>query len=223
MIRLLWSDAMIKHIADLMIRVNSKDSALLPKVSVQLTDIQKRFANLLKAVEAGIFNDTTQQRMTELEQQRQQLKIEIAKEKMKKTRVSREDVIEWLLRFRDLDMKKENHRCILNDSFLNTAYVYYDEIALMFNYREGTETISLAQVEGSDLLFFWGSDVNRKGHTKWYALFAVMTLHRICNRSALNQEIDRKGLPEYPAAKHVQGNEAQSPVHCPEKSQNWVS
>ena len=162
MMRLLWSDAMIKHIADLMIRVNSKDSALLPKVSAQLTDIQKRFTNLLKAVEAGIFNDTTQQRMTELEQQRQQLKIEIAKENMKKTRVSREDVIEWLLRFRDLDMKKENHRCILNDSFLNTAYVYDDKIALMFNYREGTETISLAPVEGSDLLFFWSNDVNSK-------------------------------------------------------------
>lgn len=81
---------------------------------------------------------------------------------MKKTRVSREDVIEWLLRFRDLDMKKENHRCILNDSFLNTAYVYDDKIALMFNYREGTETISLAPVEGSDLLFFWSNDVNSK-------------------------------------------------------------
>ena len=162
MMRLLWSDAMIKHIADLMIRVNSKDSALLPKVSAQLTDIQKRFTNLLKAVEAGIFNDTRQQRMTELEQQRQQLKIEIAKENMKKTRVSREDVIEWLLRFRDLDMKKENHRCILNGSFLNTAYVYDVKIALMFNYREGTETISLAPVEGSDLLFFWSNDVNSK-------------------------------------------------------------
>lgn len=53
--------------------------------------------------------------------------------------------------------------------------------------------------------------------------FIVMTTNRICNCFALNQEIDRKGLPEYLAAKHVQWNEAQSPVHCPEKSQNWVS
>ena len=59
--------------------------------------------------------------------------------------------------------------------------------------------------------------------TKWYALFAVTTLHRICNRFALSQEIDRKGLPEYPAAKHVQWNEVPSPEHWPEKSQNWVS
>lgn len=114
-------------------------------------DIQKRLANLLKAVEAGIFNDTTQQRMTELEQQKQKLEIEIAKEKLKKPNISREDVAGWLYHFRELDVKKEKHRRILIDSFVNAVYVYDDKITLIFNYKEGTETISLAQVEGSDL------------------------------------------------------------------------
>lgn len=53
--------------------------------------------------------------------------------------------------------------------------------------------------------------------------FMVMTTNRICNRFPLDQEIDHKGLPEYPEAKHVQWNEVPSPEHCPEKSQNWVS
>lgn len=151
MMRLLWSDAMVERIADLVVAESSKDSALLPKLSAQLTDIQKRLANLLKAVEAGIFNDTTQQRMTELEQQKQKLEIEIAKEKLKKPNVSREDIAGWLYHFRELDVKKEKHRRILIDSFVNAVYVYDDKITLTFNYREGTETISLAQVESSDL------------------------------------------------------------------------
>ena len=151
MVRLLWSDAMVERIADLVVAESSKDSALLPKLSAQLADIQKRLANLLKAVEAGIFNDTTQQRMTELEQQKQKLEIEIAKEKLKKPNVSREDIAGWLCHFRELDVKKEKHRRILIDSFVNAVYVYDDKITLTFNYREGTETISLAQVESSDL------------------------------------------------------------------------
>ena len=151
MVRLLWSDAMVERIADLVVAESSKDSALLPKLSAQLADIQKRLANLLKAVEAGIFNDTTQQRMTELEQQKQKLDIEIAKEKLKKPNVSREDIAGWLCHFRELDVKKEKHRRILIDSFVNAVYVYDDKITLTFNYREGTETISLAQVESSDL------------------------------------------------------------------------
>lgn len=142
---------MVERIADLVVAESSKDSALLPKLSAQLTDIQKRLANLLKAVEAGIFNDTTQQRMTELERQKQKLEIEIAKEKLKKSNISREDVAGWLYHFRELDVKKEKHRRILIDSFVNAVYVYDDKITLTFNYREGTETISLAQVESSDL------------------------------------------------------------------------
>ena len=151
MMRLLWSDAMVERIADLVVAESGKDSALLPKLSAQLADIQKRLANLLKAVEAGIFNDTTQQRMTELEQQKQKLEIEIAKEKLKKPNISREDVAGWLCHFRELDVKKEKHRRILIDSFVNAVYVYDDKITLTFNYREGTETISLAQVKSSDL------------------------------------------------------------------------
>lgn len=151
MIHLLWNDTMIERIADLAVKEIDKDSVLLPKLYTQQADIHKRLANLLKAIEAGIFNDTTQRRMTELEQQQEKLENEIAKEKLKKPSISREDLIAWLLRFCDLDMKKENHRRILIDSFLNAVYVYDDKITLIFNYKEGTETISLSQVEGSDL------------------------------------------------------------------------
>ena len=42
---------MVERIADLVVIESTKDSVLLPKLSAQLTDIQKRVANLLaKAV-----------------------------------------------------------------------------------------------------------------------------------------------------------------------------
>ena len=149
--RLLQNDKLIERIADMMVEELGAESVLLPKLRAQLVDTRKRLNNLLKAVEAGIFNDTTQTRMAELEQQRTQLETEIAKEELAKPQISQEDIIAWLCRFRDLDIQKESHRRILIDSFINSVYVYDDKIVLAFNYREGTETISLAQVQGSNL------------------------------------------------------------------------
>ena len=149
--RMLDNDTIIERIADIVAEVTGKESVLLPKLTAELKDVQKKLGNLLKAVEAGIFNDTTQRRMTELEERKEHLEIEIDKEKLAKPILPREEVVVWLLRFRKLDTKKEDQRRILIDSFVNAVFVYDDKITFTLNYREGTETISLAQVMGSDL------------------------------------------------------------------------
>ncbi|MDD7521044.1 MAG: hypothetical protein PUK26_03055, partial [Lachnoclostridium sp.] len=42
----------------------------------------------------------------------------------------------------------------LIDSFVNAVYLYEDKIILTFNYKDGSKTITLADVEGSDLSSF---------------------------------------------------------------------
>ena len=39
----------------------------------------------------------------------------------------------------------------LIDSFVNAVYLYEDKIIFTFNYKDGSKTITLAEVEGSDL------------------------------------------------------------------------
>ena len=39
----------------------------------------------------------------------------------------------------------------LIDSFVNAVYLYEDKIILTFNYKDGSKTITLAEIEGSDL------------------------------------------------------------------------
>lgn len=151
MIRLLWSDTIIEHIADLMLKTNNMDSTILPKLSAQLADVQKRLNNLLKAVEVRIFNDTTQQRMTELERQRKYLEIEIAKEKLKKTKYYTRDFDCVVATIPQIKCAKRKPPSYSDQLFLNAVYVYDDKLTLTFNYRDSAETISLSQVEGSDL------------------------------------------------------------------------
>ena len=48
-------------------------------------------------------------------------------------------------------MTKREQRQRLIDSFVNAVYLYEDKIILTFNYKDGAKTITLAEVEGSDL------------------------------------------------------------------------
>lgn len=56
-----------------------------------------------------------------------------------------------MLRFRELDTTKQEHRQRLIDSFVNAVYLYDDKILLTFNYQDGDETISLEEINSSNI------------------------------------------------------------------------
>ena len=57
----------------------------------------------------------------------------------------------FIYRFRKFDVTKREQRQRLIDSFVNVVYLYEDKIILTFNYKDGSKTITLEEVEGSDL------------------------------------------------------------------------
>ena len=57
----------------------------------------------------------------------------------------------FICRFRKFDAAKREQQQRLIDSFVNAVYLYEDKIILTFNYKDGSKTITLAEVEGSDL------------------------------------------------------------------------
>jgi hypothetical protein len=65
--------------------------------------------------------------------------------------VSREEIDCFLYRFRNTDTSDEQARQRLIDCFVNAVYIFDDKIVLVFNYKDGTKTVSLADVNGSDL------------------------------------------------------------------------
>ena len=50
------------------------------------------------------------------------------------------------------DITKREQRQRLIDSFVNAIYLYDDKVVITLNYTEGAKTISLRDIEGSDLL-----------------------------------------------------------------------
>ena len=89
--------------------------------------------------------------MEELESKKDDLEIKIASENLIRPKVSAEFVRFWLHRFRKLDVRQQSHRKMLIDAFVNALYLYDDKIILTFNYKDGTKTITFADITGSDL------------------------------------------------------------------------
>ena len=107
--------------------------------------------NLLNAIQAGIFTPSTRERLESLEQQKEELTIRIAQEEIIKPPIDKDKILFWLHRFRKMDTTKLEHRKRLIDSFVNAIYLYDDKIVFTFNYKDGSKTITMEEIENSAL------------------------------------------------------------------------
>jgi hypothetical protein len=97
--------------------------------------------------------------LDELEAAKEQLEISILQEEMQKPLLTREQVVFWISRFKKGNIKDPAFRSKLIDAFVNSIYLHDDKMVLTYNYKDGTKTVSLSQVEdalgdrgsGSDL------------------------------------------------------------------------
>ena len=98
--------------------------------------------DMLNAIQQGIFNKSTKARLDELEAAKDELENMIACEKLAKPKITEEQMMFWLHRFRKLDVSKKEHRQMLIDTFVNAIYLYDDKMLITFNYKDGTKTIT---------------------------------------------------------------------------------
>lgn len=112
--------------------------------------------NMLNAIQQGILTPSTKERLESFEKKKNELSVEIVKEEMAKPAITKDQIVFWLHRFRKLDTKKREHRRRLIDSFVNAVYLYDDRMIITFNYKDGSKTITLAELGKSAL----GSDIN---------------------------------------------------------------
>jgi len=81
---------------------------------------------------------------------------------MQRPLLTREQVLFWICRYRQLDITIPEQRQRLIDGFVNAIYLYDDKIILTFHYKEGCKTISFGDIMGlSDATA--GSDVCAAG------------------------------------------------------------
>lgn len=151
-----FNDELIESIADAIMELQGQESTTLPLLRKQYADTQKAIDNMLNAIQQGILTPSTKERLESLEKKKNELSVEIVKEEMARPTITKDQIVFWLHRFRKLDTKKREHRRRLIDSFVNAVYLYDDRMIITFNYKDGSRTITLAELEKSA----FGSDIN---------------------------------------------------------------
>lgn len=96
-------DGVINKIADTVFALQGKESDAIPMLKKQLAETQKGIENMLNAIQAGIFNESTKKRLDELEERKNQLEVSILQEELQHPVLTKEQILFWLHKFRTTD------------------------------------------------------------------------------------------------------------------------
>lgn len=151
---LIMDEDIIESIADTALAELNKENVMIPALKKQLADTERGINNLIDAIQQGIFSASTKQRLDQLEQMRDDYIAQIAREELGRPKITKEQIIFWLTRFRTFDMSVREHRQRLIDVLVNAVYVYDDYLLLICNYTDNAAQASRLEVKaaiGSDL------------------------------------------------------------------------
>ncbi len=149
---LVMNKPLMEQITDRLLAMQGQESFDLRLLKKQLKEAEKGIENMLNAIQMGIITPSTKQRLAELEEQKTRLEQQMILEQIKNPALSREQITFFLDQYKKTDIHDEAKRQRLIDCFVNAVFVYDDKIVLTFNYKDGTKTISLDDVNSSDMV-----------------------------------------------------------------------
>ena len=101
------------------------NNSYIESLTNQLKDTEKALSNLVKAIEMGIFSETTQARLQELETQKKAVKDAIEAEKAKKALIENDTGIQHFFdMYKHADMRNPKVRDMVLEFFVDKIYVY---------------------------------------------------------------------------------------------------
>ncbi len=123
----------------------NNNDAYIKSLSSNLDDLEKKLGNILNAIENGIYNDTTADRMHELELQKKNLQDEIKTEELRKSaELKLDDILKFFHSFVDCNKTKDLSRII--DRFVDRIYVSEDKMYFTFYYSDDQRILDMDEM-----------------------------------------------------------------------------
>lgn len=146
-IHYILQEDVINMIAEMTVEQQNKENPRIATLYTQLRDVNKRLSNLLSAIEEGIVGATTKQRLCDLEHRRTSLETSIRQEEMENPKLSKEQIVQWLQRFQKMDLENKEVQRQVIDCFVNTVYLFDDNLVVNFNFGEESRCVTLHEVQ----------------------------------------------------------------------------
>lgn len=151
--KLLFDDELMDFIAESTYKYyisKNKNAEHEKSLKDNLQNVENALNNIMRAIEAGIFNDTTRQRMDELETRKRQILTAIEQERLKTgLALTKEHILFFLCKFREFDFDDVVFQKRLIKTLINAVFVYDDKITITFNYTSDNNAITLSELEKS--------------------------------------------------------------------------
>ena len=138
----------------------AKEESKVNSLQADLDAVNKSLDNIMKAVEAGLFNEVTKARMDELIETRKDIEEAMRLEKAAIDIATPEEVRNWLERLRDGDIEKPEYIKELIRVFVKAVYVYDDKLTIQYHY--GAEVTVKLPYGGKGEVFANSSPISTK-------------------------------------------------------------
>lgn len=150
-VEMMMDDTLMDRITDRLVEIQGEENYDIKILQQRLKETKQSIEHMLDAIQAGIFTDSTKQRLTALENEKARTEQALIEAELAHPILTREQISFFLNQFKHTDMKDETQKQRLINSFINAIYVYDDKIVITFNYRDGTKTIPLKDIKSSDM------------------------------------------------------------------------
>ncbi len=143
------ADTAIDRIADAVIAMQDREDTMTPVLKQQLKECEAAIRNVMKAIQQGIITESTKECLEDLEAQRENLKLSILQLQMERPKYSKSQVVDWISRFKYGNIQDRDYRKEIIDIFINSVYVYDDKLLLTYNFKDGTQTLTLQEIKAA--------------------------------------------------------------------------
>ena len=142
----------INKIIDNILKIEQQDieQGVMASLKAQEKEVNSSIKNIMKAIEQGAYSPIIQSRLNELEKQREDLQVSIARESMLHDSITRDQLQFLFAEFSDGDIANADYRRRLIDAFVNAVYLTDTDLTIVYNYKDGQERIFLADLPFPD-------------------------------------------------------------------------
>ena len=101
----------------------------------------------MNAIKQGIITPTTKSTLEGLESERESLALSIAREKIERPIISKEEIRFRICQYADIDIDDPEQKQGLINFFVNSVYVYDDKMVVSFNYKDGDNCLIFDEIK----------------------------------------------------------------------------
>ncbi|MBR6316155.1 MAG: recombinase family protein [Lachnospiraceae bacterium] len=133
-------------------------------IEKQIAEIDKKIQNLTRAIESLTDASPITGRINELSQQKDELLAALVQKNIEAgISFTKEHIVYFLQKCRDMDADDADVRKKLIETFINSVYIYEDRIMIAFNYSGDRNTLTLEEIKKAATCEEFASDHLSRG------------------------------------------------------------